>query len=70
MGVLKFMGDDESALCGPGKARASCCINNGNTAGCIYSNSGGGGGLWRHEWEVIYETQYTAVACLDIRQLS
>lgn len=39
---LKFMVDDELAMFGPGKAGASCCINNGSTAGCIYSNSGRG----------------------------
>lgn len=44
MGVLKFMGDDESAMFGPGKVWESCCINNGSTAGRIYSNSGRGCG--------------------------
>lgn len=68
MGVLKFMRDDESALCRPGKAWASCCINNGNTAGCIYSNSGRG--LWQRELEVIYGIQCTVAARLDITQLS
>ena len=37
---LKFTGDDESAMFKPGKVWASCCINNGSTAGSIYSNSG------------------------------
>lgn len=66
MGVLKFMGDDESAMFGPGKVWASCCINNGSTAGSIYSNSGRG--PWQREWEVIYEIQYFLPARLDIRQ--
>lgn len=44
MGVLKFMGDDESVTLGPGGVWACCCINYGNTAGTIYSNNGRGHG--------------------------
>lgn len=40
VGVLKFTGDDEYVMFGPRNVWASCCINNGNTAGGIYSNNG------------------------------
>ncbi len=66
MGVLKFMADDESVMLGPGEVWASCCINNGSTAGSIYSNNGGG--PWQCEWEVIYEIQYILPAHWDVRQ--
>ena len=44
---------------GPAEVWASCCINNGGTAGCIYSNSGIG--PWQHQLEgggLIYEIPY------------
>lgn len=63
---LKFRGDDESAMFAPGKVRASYCINNGSTAGSIYSNSGRE--PWQRKWEVIYEIQYIMPALPDIRQ--